>query len=72
MSLFQTTLILLKVLIHFFLVSIGPQLAENISCETNPLSYVNKIERSIVILDVTCEEVTGVIHSLNNFRFRLG
>ena len=49
-----------------FLVSIGPQLAENISCETNPLTYVNNIERSIVILDVTCEEIKGVIHSLNN------
>ena len=47
-------------------VSIGPQLAENISCETNPLNYVNNIERSIVILDVTCEEVKCVIHSLNN------
>ena len=47
-------------------VSIGPQLAENISCETNPLTYVNNIERSIVILDVTCEEIKGVIHSLNN------
>ena len=28
--------------------------------------YVNNIERSIVILDVTCEEVKFVIHSLNN------
>ena len=49
-----------------FFVSIGPQLAEDLSCETNPLTYVNNIERSIVILDVTCEEVKGVIHSLNN------
>ena len=49
-----------------FLVSIGPQFAENISCETNPLTYVNNIECSIVILDVTCEEIKGVIHSLNN------
>ena len=65
MSLFQAALILLKVLIHFF-VSIGPQLSDNISCETNPLTYVNNIERSIVILDVTCEEVKCVIHSLNN------
>ena len=47
-------------------VSIGPQLAENIYCETNPLTYVNNIERNIVILDVTCEEIKGVIHSLNN------
>ena len=30
------------------------------------LTYVNNIERSIVILDVTCEEIKGVIHSLNN------
>ena len=51
---------------NIFFVSIGPQLAENISCETNPLTYVNNIERSIVILDVTCEEIKGVIHSLNN------
>ena len=50
---------------NFFL-SIGVQLAENISCETNPLTYVNNIERSIVILDVTCEEINDVIHSLNN------
>ena len=28
--------------------------------------YVNNIERSIVILDVTCEEVKSVIHSWNN------
>ena len=48
------------------IVSIGPQLAENVSCETNPLTYVNNIERSIVILDVICEEVKCVIHSLNN------
>ena len=34
--------------------------------ETNPLTYVNNIERSIVILDVTCEEVKCVINSLNN------
>ena len=32
-----------------FFVSIGPQLAENVSCETNPLTYVNNIERSILI-----------------------
>ena len=51
---------------NIFFVSIGPQLAENISCETNPLTYVNNIERSIVILDVTCEKIKGVIHSLNN------
>ena len=50
---------------HLF-VSIGSHLAENISCETNPLTYVNNSERSIVILDVTCEEIKGVIHSLNN------
>ena len=61
MSLFLTALILQKVLI-FLYVSIGPQLAENITCET----YVNNIERSIVILDVTCEEIKGVFHSLNN------
>ena len=30
------------------------------------MTYVNNIERSIVILDVTCEEVKCVIHSLNN------
>ena len=48
-----------------FFVSIG-QLVENLSCETNPLTYVNTIERNIVILDVTCEEVKCVIHSLNN------
>ena len=30
------------------------------------MTYVNNIERSIVILDVTCEEIKGVIHSLNN------
>ena len=49
-----------------FFVSIRSQLAENISCETNPLTYVNNIERSIVILNATCEEVKGVNHSLNN------
>ena len=30
------------------------------------MTYVNNIERSIVILVVTCEEIKGVIHSLNN------
>ena len=51
---------------YIFYVSIGPQLAENIPCETNQLTYVNNIEHSIVIFDVTCEEIKGVIHSLNN------
>ena len=50
-----------KVSIHFFL-SIGPQLAKKISNTTNPLTYVNIIKRSIVILDVTSEEVKSVIH----------
>ena len=36
------------------------------STRIHPLIYVNNIERSIVIIDVTCEEIKSVIHSLNN------
>ena len=40
-----------------FFVSIGPRLANDIKCTINPMSYVNSIEHSIVITDISCTEV---------------
>ena len=49
-----------------FFVSIGPKLAENITCSVNPMSYVHSIENSMVLLDVPCTEVRQIISSLKN------
>ena len=49
-----------------FFVSIGPELAKDIHSDINPLSYVNNINNSIAIFDVSCEEVRNIIHSLKN------
>ena len=49
-----------------FFVSIGPELAKDIHSDINPLTYVNNINNSIVIFDVSCEEVRNIIHSLKN------
>ena len=49
-----------------FFVSIGSQLAKDIVSDVNPLSYVTNNVNSIVILDVTCDQVRNVISSLNN------
>ena len=34
--------------------------------DINPLTYVNNINNSIVIFDVSCEEVRNIIHYLKN------
>ena len=49
-----------------FFVSIGPKLASDITCSINPMSYVNNIEHSIVITDISCTEVKQVISALKN------
>ena len=46
--------------------SIGPILANDIKSSINPLLYVNGIEHSIVITDISCNEVKQVISSLKN------
>ena len=56
---------LAKALNNFF-VSISSQLAKDIVSDVNPLSYVTNNVNSIVILDVTCNQVRNVISSLNN------
>ena len=47
-------------------VSIGPQLARGLASDTNPVLYVNPINNSMVMLDVTTMEVENVIKSLKN------
>ena len=49
-----------------FFVSVGPQLAENITCTVNPMSYINCIEKSIVVFNISCAEVKQIISSLKN------
>ena len=46
--------------INFF-VSIGPQLASNISSSTNHMVYMNTVANSIFLLDITTIEVINVI-----------
>ena len=47
-------------------VSIGPQLANNISNAVNPLSYVHSVVNSIVISTITTLEVRNIILSTKN------
>ena len=47
-------------------VSIGPELAKDIHSDINPLTYVNNVNNSIVIFDVSCDEVKNIIRSLKN------
>ena len=49
-----------------FYVSIGPELAKDIHSDINPLTYVNNVNNSIVIFDVSCDEVKNIIRSLKN------
>ena len=49
-----------------FFVEIGPTLAKDITCDINPLTYVNTIPNSMVIAEITVNEVFNVIHSLKN------
>ena len=53
-----------------FFVSIGFEFAKDIHSDINPLSYVNNINNSIAIFDVSCEEVRNIIHSLKNYSAR--
>ena len=46
--------------------SFGPKLASKISSNVNPISYVQSINNSIVIPNITCHEVYQVICSLKN------
>ena len=48
-----------------FLGSIGQKLAKDI-CDVNPMSYINSVEHSIVITDLSYTEVTQVISTLKN------
>ena len=49
-----------------FFVSIGQKLAKDITSDVNPMSYINSIEHSIVITDISYTEVTQVISTLKN------
>jgi len=49
-----------------FFVSVGPQLAKKITCTVNPMSYINCIEKSIVVFNISCAEVKRIISSLKN------
>ena len=49
-----------------FFVSIGPKLANDLSSDVNPLSYVNNVVNSIVIPTITTLEVRNIISSTKN------
>ena len=49
-----------------FFVSIGPKLANNLKSDIDPLSYVNYSINSIVVQEVSSNQVREVINSLNN------
>ena len=46
-----------------FFVSIGPELAKDIHSDIKPLTYVNNVNNSMVIFDVSCDELKNIIHS---------
>ena len=49
-----------------FFVSIGPELAHDLSSDVNPLSYVNNVVNSIVIPTTTTLEVRNIISFIKN------
>ena len=49
-----------------FFVSIGPSLAKKIQSNVSPMSYVNNVPNSIVILNISQNEVLSVISSLKH------
>ena len=49
-----------------FFVSIGPAIADNITCFVDPMSYVDNIMNSIVISYVSCMDINTTILSLKN------
>ena len=57
---------------NFFLVSMGPQLATNISSSTNHMVYMNTVANSIFIPDITTIEVINVFFTLEKQLCRLG
>ena len=48
----------------FLFVSVGVDLAKNTKCSVNPLSYVNTLNNSIVVPEISIAEATNVIRSL--------
>ena len=46
--------------------SIGPALADKITCSVDPMSYVDNIMNSIVILYVSCMDVKDTIYDEYN------
>ena len=46
--------------------SIGQKLAKDITTDVNPIPYINSIEHSIIITDISYTEVTHVISTLKN------
>ena len=49
-----------------FIVSIGPALADTITCSVDPMSYVDNIMNSMVISYVSCMDIKNTILSLKN------
>ena len=49
-----------------FFVSIGPALADNITCFVDPMSYVDSITNSIVISYISYMDIQTTILSLKN------
>ena len=49
-----------------FFVSIGHNLAKDITCNVNPLIYVNSVNDSIVVQHVSVAQVRNVITSLKD------
>ena len=49
-----------------FFVSIGHNLANNITCNVNPLIYVNSVNDSVVVQHVSVAQVRNVITSLKD------
>ena len=55
-----------------FFVSIGDKLASKITSNINPLSFVNNIPNSMVMSEVSPNEVLQIIHSLKKLQPWMG
>ena len=55
---------------HNFFVSIGHNLAKDITCNVNPFIYVNSVNKSIVVQHVSVAQVRNVITSLKDSSLR--
>ena len=51
---------------NIFFVTIGPILAKNITSNINPMSFVNYVQNSIAVFEISCNEVKRIIYSLKN------